>query len=294
MKSYCYDETDVLINKFDIRDKNELHIKERDFSSYRSVELELNPLKGEFNIQHLQGIHRHLFQDVYEWAGQFRTIDIAKDNSVFALNHLLVPLVKDLFAKLKHENFLKDLDIDKFSDRLTYYASEINAFHPFREGNGRTTREFLRCLAADAGYTINYSQMDKSELYQAFVNSFNENNHDLKRIFKEHIVDSIVRHYHEEVPQIIHASESLLNNLNKVKLMFSDDNTFCSYKQIQKLYKDLGSKIDTGELRPDNEQFKVLSDTVIEIRKLQSQTPQIESKVELSRNQLKNMMEPEL
>lgn len=245
--------------------------KERQFTGFRLVQLEQDPIQGNFDLSHLQKIHKHLFQDIYSWAGHLRTVDISKGNTLFALSHNLKPLFDDLTSKLKRDNFLRGLNIEKFSERLAFYTSEINAYHPFREGNGRSTREFVRCLAKEAGYTINYSQIDKTELYQALVKSFTDYS-DLKDVFKSHIVNTIRNHYIKELPCIENASESLLEKLNKIRVMDADQE-LCSIKQIKSMYQELGSRVESGLLSQDDSAFDLISNTVMEIRKLQATTP---------------------
>ena len=79
---------------------------------------------------------------------------------------------KEIFAELRKENYLKDLTREGFIDRLVYFFGEVNALHPFREGNGRTQREFFRELALSAGYKIDYSMISQDEMIQASIDSF--------------------------------------------------------------------------------------------------------------------------
>lgn len=184
---YCYPGTNVLKNRLGIRDSDKLHDMERGLTFFRLASLEKSPIKGSFDLDHLKRIHKHIFQDLYEWAGQIRTENIAKGNSVFAFHQFIQPLCNDLFGQLKKENYLMNLGIDNFSDRLAYYTSEINAYHPFREGNGRSTREFIRCLAKEAGYVLNYSEFNKSELLDAYIVSFKGDNSELENLYKENL-----------------------------------------------------------------------------------------------------------
>ncbi|KJR47380.1 Cell filamentation protein fic [Desulfosporosinus sp. I2] len=184
---YCYPGTDILKNKLGIRDSEKLHDMERGLTFFRLAALEKNPIQGNFDLPHLKKIHHYIFQDIYDWAGQIRVVNIAKGNSVFALQQFIEPLCNGLFRQLKKEDHLKDLGFDKFSDRLAFYTSEINAYHPFREGNGRSTREFIRCLAKEAGYVLNYSEFNSRQLMGAYISSFKENNLMLANIYKENL-----------------------------------------------------------------------------------------------------------
>jgi fido (protein-threonine AMPylation protein) len=100
------------------------------------------------DIEHLQGIHRYLFQDVYKWAGDFRTVDIAKGDSYFAHVPYIESTLKGLFGELSEERHLRGLNQERFASRLAQILGTLNAVHAFREGNGRAQREFVRELAS--------------------------------------------------------------------------------------------------------------------------------------------------
>lgn len=184
---YCYPGTDVLINKLGIKNNKDLLESEGMLSGFRLAHLLRKPIIHEgFDLKHLQKIHKFIFQDVYTWAGEIRIVDINKGN-YFCRHKYIEEEAKRIFGEIKRENYLKGLDKEDFSDRLAYYSGEINALHPFREGNGRATREFIRCLAYNAGYTIDFSKIDVKKLFNAFVKSFSSGHKDLKELFKENI-----------------------------------------------------------------------------------------------------------
>jgi cell filamentation protein len=135
--------TGVLKNRLDIADEATLEQAEADFAATRSYELSQTPLKGRFDMAHLRAIHRYLFGDIYEWAGQLRTIDISKSGNHFAHHGHLDGAAEPIFLQLAKENHLSGLSTTAFSDRAAYYLGELNALHPFREGNGRAQREFI-------------------------------------------------------------------------------------------------------------------------------------------------------
>lgn len=173
---YTYEGTDVLKNKFDIKDQRELNELERLVTTAKLAELELNPIKGEFDLKHLQKIHKHLFEDIYEFAGQIRQEQIAKDYFSFADARFIESQANELFKQLKQENHLKPNQIDimnkeHFSERAAHYLAEINVLHPFREGNGRSQREFIRSLGKNAGYKIEWNRVSKREMMGAMIKS---------------------------------------------------------------------------------------------------------------------------
>lgn len=168
---YCYPGSNVLKNKMGIRDIEQLHKMEQKMTMLRILELLDNPVKGAFDLKHLQAIHAYIFQDMYDWAGELRKVDIAKGN-MFCNAMFLSAQADEIFGKLKTENYLYGLEKNDFAIRLAYYFSEINALHPFREGNGRSQREFIRCLALHNGYVINFVNVSKDEMLEASRQSF--------------------------------------------------------------------------------------------------------------------------
>lgn len=168
---YCYPNSRVLKNKMDIRDAEGLREMERRFVKSREIELLESPIDGKFDFKHLRRIHGYLFQDVYEWAGEVRTVDIAKVN-LFCRYFAIDSEAKRIFDELRTEEYLRGLSIGEFSARLAYYFAEINALHPFREGNGRTQREFIRQLAYQNNYLINFAKITRDEMIAASIASF--------------------------------------------------------------------------------------------------------------------------
>ncbi|GAA3821404.1 hypothetical protein GCM10022226_47160 [Sphaerisporangium flaviroseum] len=129
---------------------------------YFEVAVGIVRIEGRYDLAHLQGFHRHLFGDVYPWAGQIRTVGIAKQD-VFCLPQFIEGYAAAVFSNLAADNWLRGTDHRGFVSGLALYFSEINALHPFREGNGRTQRAFLSQLAADAGFHIAWSRLDPQD-----------------------------------------------------------------------------------------------------------------------------------
>jgi len=151
---YLWPNTNVLRNKAGITSAKELALYESNYTQFRTWELKENPIPGGFDIQKLCGIHQHLFQDVYDFAGQIRTINISKGD-MFANVPEITRLSEYLFTQLQKEKFLTNLSPHQFAERAALYFNAINAIHPFREGNGRTQRIFMEQLAKEAGHTLN-------------------------------------------------------------------------------------------------------------------------------------------
>lgn len=185
-----YPESSVLINKFDIRDQDSLQQMEGFIFGIKTLE----PLPlGNFDYDHLKSIHKHFFADVYSWAGQERTIDIAKGDCYFGHKQYITNELNKLFKKLQADNLLSNCPQEEFCKKLSYYFNEINAAHPFREGNGRTQRAFCDLLAQQSDYHINWNKMDQDEYMQASISGFLQGDY----IAMENIFKKIITQLHK-------------------------------------------------------------------------------------------------
>lgn len=174
--SYTYPDSEVLKNKADLLDQAALDAFEADATAIRLLEMIEHPIQGSFDLLHLQAIHHHLFQDVYEWAGRLRTVDISKGSSRFGNCGMVESYLGQQLAKISSENLLIGLSPERFIERLAHYMGEINAAHPFREGNGRVQRAFCGQLAEQAGYFIDFDGVSREEMYSAMIASFHGDN----------------------------------------------------------------------------------------------------------------------
>lgn len=177
---YAYPETEVFRNKLDIRNDQELLIAEEVFGGGREYQLQNDPkiIGGVSDFARLKAIHRYLFQDLYDWAGEIRTVNIEKgfgwfSFSRFADSDAIEQLGSEIFAALKLENYLKGLDPKSFSERAAHYYDQLNVLHPFRDGNGRALRVFMQDLAREAGYQLDLTKIDRDTLIKAAVAVFN-------------------------------------------------------------------------------------------------------------------------
>lgn len=170
-KIYCYPNSDILVNKLNIHDRDKLREVERKLTMLRLMDLLEKPITGKFDFEHLRNIHKYIFQDIYSWAGKIRTVDIAKSN-MFCKVQFIEMQASELFGKLQNDDYLKQLPKGKFVQKAAYYFSEINALHPFREGNGRTQREFIRQLAYESGYILHFAVINEKEMVEASIDSF--------------------------------------------------------------------------------------------------------------------------
>jgi cell filamentation protein len=172
--AYCYKDSNVLRNKLGIRDGVMLRRIEADISAARQTELVENPVSGRFTPSHLCNIHRRLLGDVYPFAGHFRREDIAKGETRFLGFNQIGEKLTSLLSGLRAEHDLAGLNRAQFIKRSAYYMAELNYIHPFREGNGRATREFMRLLFLRNGYKVDWSAVPVDNLLQAMVDSIYE------------------------------------------------------------------------------------------------------------------------
>lgn len=156
---YADPATGVLRNELGLSTAAAPEAAEREITHASLILLRETPVRPAYDLAHLCEVHRRIFGDLYGWAGQVRTVAIAK-GSMFCLPQYIEPSAAEIFRQLRNENFLRGLARDTFIDRLTYYLGEVNAVHPFREGNGRTQRAFFEQLADDAGFTLAWQRLD--------------------------------------------------------------------------------------------------------------------------------------
>ena len=149
----------VLRNLLGITDAGELAQVEAALSASRLIDLERRRLPGSYDLDHLRAFHRYILGDVFEWAGELRTVSIAK-GSLFCLPQHLATAAADVFGRLSAADRLRGLNRDQFIGRFAEFLADVNALHPFREGNGRAQRAFFSQLAHDAGHHIDWIHMD--------------------------------------------------------------------------------------------------------------------------------------
>jgi len=185
---YVYPGTSVLINRYNLTDQSLLDIAE---SLSFQKRLDSGIPDGNFNYDHLKKIHHHFFQDIYEWAGKERMVGISKGDSTFAMPTQIEPYLNKVFAQLSQDDYLTKLDLAGFCKKASHYFSQINAVHPFREGNGRIQRLFLDKLAAHAGYKLSWDKVSRKEYIEASISSFRGYDAEIEEVFSSitHIAD---------------------------------------------------------------------------------------------------------
>lgn len=161
---YLIPDSTCLKNLLGFTSTRELNAAEEVFAKAALAELARNPIQGNFDLSHLQQIHRYIFQDVYEWAGQIRTVEISKGGSLFLPYRLIEDEARAVFKALHDENLLRGLSPREFGARAGFYLGWINKTHPFREGNGRAQRVLLDQLAFLSNYVIEWSAISQEAM----------------------------------------------------------------------------------------------------------------------------------
>lgn len=174
----------VLRNRLGISDPERLHEADAALTFAALADLGTRTLPGSYDLGHLCAFHQEIFGDVYPWAGQIRTVNIAKTQTFCLATHIRT-YAADVFTALAKERYLRGLPRDCFVDRVAHYFAEVNAIHPFREGNGRTQRAFFRQLSAAAGWTINWSGLDPDRNVQASAASLGGDNALLQQLLND-------------------------------------------------------------------------------------------------------------
>lgn len=177
-EAYFIPGTQTLRNKFvtdaepyGVSDQRTLEVLERRFARLRMIELEQNPIDGDFDYDHMKAIHRYIFQDVYEWAGQERTVSMSKEgHRYWPAGPGLKVAADHRYELLAAANFLRGLERADFVAELAEHWAEINVVHSFREGNTRSQFVFFDCLSRRAGWNLDVAAFGEGgSLREPFV-----------------------------------------------------------------------------------------------------------------------------
>ena len=169
------EENGVLFNLAEIADNKILIVFESLKVSKRVEELFEKPIKIK-DSESLLKIHYYLFQDVYKWAGQTRTVNISKDGKQFFDGERFDNAFRYIDTLITDYRKLKKTSKNEIAEKLAEILDNVNYLHPFREGNGRTQREFLRLLALDKGFNLNLNPADNKNIYERYMKGAIESN----------------------------------------------------------------------------------------------------------------------
>ena len=177
-----------LVNYFNIKDRTELKKIEIFLSSVRVAELFVNPLDMGFSFDYLKALHNRIFGDIYPSAGMVRNRDENK-RSEYCKSIYIDKMASDIFDKLRNSKFLRSIDdVDEFINELAYFMGEMEALHPFLDGNGRTTRYFFTDLARKAGYDIVWSATDPDRYLEGNIAALDGDYQPLIDVLEEAVI----------------------------------------------------------------------------------------------------------
>ncbi|HDX6256470.1 TPA: Fic family protein [Campylobacter fetus subsp. venerealis] len=180
-------------NKLGIKDEKLFDKESRKYTLVRTKEIIKTPIKGNFDYQHLKNIHKYIFQDVFHWAGKDRNDMkiygfMSKGNSVFCAGEYIPKEAEKIFTNLQNQNYFKDCkDLNHFAKNISNFLSDLNALHPFREGNGRTQRIFINQLAKNAGYKLDLNLIPKEKIITASIEAMECKNTKLEALIKTNL-----------------------------------------------------------------------------------------------------------
>ncbi|MFZ0304978.1 MAG: Fic family protein [Terracidiphilus sp.] len=166
---YAYPGTSVLKNRLELQDPGLLEAFEVEIFALRSAE----PLPtGAYDPAHYRKVHHHLFQDVYEWAGQYRTVRTSKGGNAFCYPEHIPQQTENLFQTIRGGAAFFGKGSQEFVKEAARFLGELNAIHPFREGNGRSQLAFMGLIAFAAGHPLKLERLDKSTFLPAMIESY--------------------------------------------------------------------------------------------------------------------------
>jgi len=177
----------VLENLLGIRDPQEMKRIEAEVVSLRLAELYAEHPDGKLDYAYLCRIHRHLFGDLYPMAGKTRSVDIAKGGSAFCYVQFIEDEQRRIFRQMQRR-FLTGMTQTEAAKHLAWLASELNALHPFREGNGRAIRAFMVIAAQRYGYQLDYSRVSEERRLQADIDAFTGRISELEQVYAQMLI----------------------------------------------------------------------------------------------------------
>lgn len=180
---YTYKGTNILVNKLDIKDKRKLERYEKKMVAFKLATIHEVEFPNVFDEKRLKFIHNYLFCDVYDFAGMYRLENIIKENFVFSQYEYIEDNMKKIVNQINIDE-LKNLPFNEFIKKISYLMTELNVIHPFREGNGRAIREFIRELLKECGYDIDFSEIDYDDILKASKEAILDDSFQIKLLKK--------------------------------------------------------------------------------------------------------------
>ena len=179
---YCYKDTNILINRFGIKEEATLDEAEREITTValNAIMFSLPP----YDLEYFRKIHFTLFSDIYEWAGEIRTIDISKQETRFCTYTRIEAEADKIFNSLKNKDFYANDTFEALVSNIAELYADLNVIHPFRDGNGRTQRILFEHIALNCEYVVDWSVATTDEWMLANIHGVSCNFSPLQKIFK--------------------------------------------------------------------------------------------------------------
>jgi len=183
---YINENSGILRNKLGIKTQNELNDAEARITSVEITVLTSDdiPPYDEFTEDLFLRVHKQLFEELYDWAGKLRTVELSKGETSFARLEHLATSTHELFKQLNKDEYLVNLDFEPFVEKLAHYYGEFIVLHPFRDGNGRAIRTFLAMLADSIGWHIAWDEMNAEQNIVASIAAYNGKEEPLQKILQ--------------------------------------------------------------------------------------------------------------
>jgi cell filamentation protein len=181
--AYCYPRSTVLRNKLNIRDESTLGEAEQQLSAIAASNVEFSP--PPYSLAYLQDIHHALFADLFDWAGELRTVGMAKQDTRFCQPEYMEKEANKIFARMAAANWFEEMSRDELIVAVADAYSDINVIHPFREGNGRAQRILFEHLIMNAGFEISWWGIEKDEWISANIAAYNCMLAPMETVFKK-------------------------------------------------------------------------------------------------------------
>lgn len=164
---YCCPSSNVLRNLLNIEDDEELAEAEAELTELAVEEIEFDA--PPYDLDYFQSLHRQVFEDVYEWAGELRSIDMSKGTTRFCTCKRIAPEANKLFRQLADENYYEGYKREAFVAAIAEFYIEMNMVHPFREGNGRAQRLLFEHIIINAGFEFDLEGIAQQEWVAANI-----------------------------------------------------------------------------------------------------------------------------
>lgn len=181
--AYCYPGSPVLRNKLDIRDEPTLSEAEQQLSAIAADNVEFSP--PPYSLAYLRNIHRVLFSDLFEWAGELRTVGMSKQATRFCQPEYMESEANKIFANIAAANWFDGMNRAQLIVAVADAYPDINVVHPFREGNGRAQRILFEHLITNAGFEISWWGIEKNEWINANIAAYHCDLGPMERVFEK-------------------------------------------------------------------------------------------------------------